>query len=239
MTYSREALLGPRFTESWSIACPWLSTTAKPRDVVLLQTDTLCLEVQKRGHLASTQRAVWDEEMGDRQQQACGAASGYPGPEWRQECSLQVWGRRPEGMGGIAPGHSPAGWRPGASLDTHGEGQIPLDPSSLSPSLRPALSRRAVAQLFPGKGAAGLRSAWKPTARPTPPLLGPQAAAGRKVAVLPPPGAFGEYNPRPASLSLRLGGRGSGGWGFRRGISYLLFLFLHAITESFKHEQKQ
>lgn len=80
MTYSREALLGPRFTDSWSIACPWLSTTAKPRDVVL-PPDALCLEVQKRGHLASTERGVWDEEMGDRQQQACGAASCYPGPE--------------------------------------------------------------------------------------------------------------------------------------------------------------
>lgn len=35
MTYSREALLGPRFTDFRSIASPWLSTTAKPRDVVL------------------------------------------------------------------------------------------------------------------------------------------------------------------------------------------------------------
>ena len=35
MTYSREALLGPKFTDSWSIARPWLNTTAKPTDVVL------------------------------------------------------------------------------------------------------------------------------------------------------------------------------------------------------------
>ena len=48
MTYSREALLGPRFTDFQSIASPWLSTTAKPRDVAL-PPDTLCLEVQKEG----------------------------------------------------------------------------------------------------------------------------------------------------------------------------------------------
>lgn len=121
--------------------------------------------------------------------------------------------------------------------NTHRKGQIPAGPLFPLPEARSRLEWKSSS---PGGG--GLGDFLAPgSPPPTPRHLwpGPQAAAGRKVPVLPPPGAFGEYNPRPAGLSLRLGGQGSGGWGFRRADQLLLFLFLHAIMESFKHKQKQ
>lgn len=90
----KEALFRTRFYDFRPIASPRLSTTAKPRDVVLPQESPVPGGVQKREHLASMQ-GEFGKEMGDRQQQAWGRQRL---PWIRVEAGVQPLGMRGGGQ---------------------------------------------------------------------------------------------------------------------------------------------
>lgn len=131
----------------------------------------------------------------------------------------------------------PAGWRSESVPGTHTEDKSLLDPSSLSPKPEAGLEWKSSS---PGEGAAGLLSAWKPTALH--PATSARASGRSRQKSASAATSWCLRGVQPTSSRPQPSPRWSGirRLGFQKsGSAVHFFLFLHAIMESFKHKQKQ